>query len=251
MPRFDYSHVAEAARKFIVALVEADECVGDPGCYRLQSLAIGAGVELYKTLEEISYSCHVRDDLGVTAEAFTGTLDVQASVYLETMKHNLPILLRWVGATYPDGQAPGLPSLPKNCPENAMVEFSAMCRATTNLERIVAATRQRETESTPVPPKPDGEVVKSEIPDYVTLSQAAAMVKKKKRSLEHYKTKGTLPLPVVEGGGGRPDLYDWAEMRFWMADTYGWSLDQLPEVHPDTAAARARSTEDRRKPPRS
>jgi hypothetical protein len=90
---------------------------------------------------------------------------------------------------------------------------------------------------------------KSEVPDYVTLFQAAKMVKKTKRTLERYKTKGSLPAPVVEGGGGRADLYDWAVMRPWLADTFGFDLDRLPLVHPDTAWLRARPS-DRRKPPK-
>jgi hypothetical protein len=87
------------------------------------------------------------------------------------------------------------------------------------------------------------------VPDYVNLAQVAAMVKKSKRTLERYKSEGTLPAPVVEGGGGRPDLYDWAIMRPWLAETFGWNLNRLPLVHPDTAAVRARPPADRRKPP--
>ncbi len=43
--------------------------------------------------------------------------------------------------------------------------------------------------------------------DLVTLDQAAGMVHKSKRTLEREKTKGTLPPPSVEGGGGKADLY--------------------------------------------
>jgi hypothetical protein len=51
--------------------------------------------------------------------------------------------------------------------------------------------------------------------DRVTLAQAAGIVHRAKRTLEHYKTKG-LPLPTVEGGGGRPDLWDWEVIRPWL-----------------------------------
>jgi hypothetical protein len=90
-----------------------------------------------------------------------------------------------------------------------------------------------------------------EIPDYVTLLQVAAMMKRTKKTLELRKAKRTLPPPAVEGGWGRADLYDWAVMRTWLADEFNFPLDRLPEVHPDTVAARARSSEDRRKPPYS
>ena len=46
-------------------------------------------------------------------------------------------------------------------------------------------------------------------PDLVTLDQAAATVHRAKRTLERYKTNGTLPDAVVEGGGGKFSLWDW------------------------------------------
>ncbi len=104
-----------------------------------------------------------------------------------------------------------------------------------------AATNDQDIEA------PDGS--SPEVPDYVTLSQATKMVKKSKRTLEREKSKGTLPPPVVKGGGGRADLYDWAVMRLWLAERFGWNLDRLPLVHPETAALRARASADRRQPP--
>ena len=65
----------------------------------------------------------------------------------------------------------------------------------------------------------------------VTLSQAAAMVHRTKRAMEHYKTKGTLPSPSVEGGGGKPDLWDWEIIRPWLETEFGFQLPvQFPEV---------------------
>jgi hypothetical protein len=49
--------------------------------------------------------------------------------------------------------------------------------------------------------------------DLVTLDEAAAMVHRKKRTLERRKTKGALPPPRCEGGGGKPDLWDWKTLR--------------------------------------
>jgi hypothetical protein len=63
----------------------------------------------------------------------------------------------------------------------------------------------------------------------VTLDQAAAAVNKTKRALEYYKTQGTLPAPVVEGGGGKAALYDWRTLRSWLTKTYGIPLpEQFP-----------------------
>jgi hypothetical protein len=71
---------------------------------------------------------------------------------------------------------------------------------------------------------------RGKLPDLVTLDQAAAAVHRRKRTLERCKTKGTLPEPDVEGGGGKPALYDWKIMRPWLTKTFGV---KLPERFPD------------------
>jgi hypothetical protein len=52
-----------------------------------------------------------------------------------------------------------------------------------------------------------------ELPDLVTLDQAASIVHRSKRTLERYKTKGSLPAPAVEGGGGQADYWEWVTIR--------------------------------------
>jgi hypothetical protein len=76
------------------------------------------------------------------------------------------------------------------------------------------------------PPPPEAP---NDLPDYVTLNQAAAPIHRSKRTLERYKTNGKLPEPAVEGGGGKPDLYDWKVMRPWLESEFRMIL---PEVHP-------------------
>ncbi|MFI5457595.1 MAG: hypothetical protein ACHRXM_19305, partial [Isosphaerales bacterium] len=66
----------------------------------------------------------------------------------------------------------------------------------------------------------------AELPDLVTLDQAAARVHRSKRTLERYKTKGTLPEPTVEGGGGKFALYDWKIMRPWLTKEFGVILPE-------------------------
>jgi integrase len=66
--------------------------------------------------------------------------------------------------------------------------------------------------------------------DLVTLAQLAAMVHRHKRTLEGYKTKGELPAPAVDGGGGgKADLYDWRTARPWLERKFGMAL---PETYP-------------------
>jgi hypothetical protein len=69
-------------------------------------------------------------------------------------------------------------------------------------------------------------VVPAELLDLVTLDQAAAAVHRKKRTLERRKTRGMLPPPTVEGGGGKPDLWHWSEIRPWLQKEFGVILPE-------------------------
>jgi hypothetical protein len=65
--------------------------------------------------------------------------------------------------------------------------------------------------------------------DLVTLDQAAAMVHRNKRSLERYITKGELPAPYVEGGGGRAAYWQWDVIQPWLTKKFGIGLpDRFP-----------------------
>jgi hypothetical protein len=77
-------------------------------------------------------------------------------------------------------------------------------------------------------PAPEGE--------YVDLDMIAARVHRKKRGLEHYKTRRNDPLPEpdVPGGGGRKDLWLWSNVRPWMERTFNM---RLPEHYPNPFAA--------------
>jgi hypothetical protein len=77
-------------------------------------------------------------------------------------------------------------------------------------------------------PDPSGPSVPVEVDpaDLVTLDQAAGMVHKTKRALEYYKTKGTLPDPVVEGGAGKASLYDWKVIGPWLTKEFNIPLPE-------------------------
>lgn len=82
--------------------------------------------------------------------------------------------------------------------------------------------------------RPDTEEPATRRPDLVTLDQAAAIVNMSKRTLERYKTKGALPSPAVEGGGGKADRYDWTTMRAWLIETFKIDLpEKFPRPRPD------------------
>jgi hypothetical protein len=59
----------------------------------------------------------------------------------------------------------------------------------------------------------------AELPELVTLDQAAALVNRSARTLERYKKRG-LPRPFVLGGGGKPHEYPWEEMKEWLQKTF-------------------------------
>jgi hypothetical protein len=79
-------------------------------------------------------------------------------------------------------------------------------------------------------PPPSGSTPRTaaENPDLVTLNQIAGIVKRTKRTLERYKTKG-LPAPAVEGRPGQYDLWDWPTVRPWLEETFNM---KLPEAFP-------------------
>ena len=63
---------------------------------------------------------------------------------------------------------------------------------------------------------------------YVTLYQAAKIVCRSKRTLEKIKD---LPLPNVEGGGGKTAFWAWDEMRPWLELHFGMKLPKKFPKH--------------------
>ena len=60
---------------------------------------------------------------------------------------------------------------------------------------------------------------------HITLEQAAALVHRSKRALEEYKGRG-MPEPRVRGGGGKPSLWIYAEIRPWLTKTFNIPLPE-------------------------
>lgn len=86
---------------------------------------------------------------------------------------------------------------------------------TGNAARFCARVRgllmpiRKERIGPPSPPNRDYEA-----PDaLVTLDQAAAIISKKKRTMERYLQDGQLPRPDIEGGGGRAHQWYWSNLR--------------------------------------
>jgi hypothetical protein len=64
---------------------------------------------------------------------------------------------------------------------------------------------------------------------YVTLSQMAGIVNRKKRTLERLAAKPSFPAPDVEGGGGKPNEWRWATVRPILEAVYQRTL---PDIFP-------------------
>ena len=64
---------------------------------------------------------------------------------------------------------------------------------------------------------------------HVTLSQMAAIVNKRKKTLERLRDNGKLSAPAVKGGSGRADEWRWSDVRPILQDEYN---RQLPEIYP-------------------
>jgi hypothetical protein len=60
---------------------------------------------------------------------------------------------------------------------------------------------------------------------FITLNQAAALVHRSKRALENYKRRG-MPKPRVRGGGGKPSLWAYPEMRSWLTKKFDIPLPE-------------------------
>ena len=67
------------------------------------------------------------------------------------------------------------------------------------------------------------------IEQYVTLDMAAAMVNRKKRTLEEWIKRSDAPMPDVEGGGGKPHEWKWKTIKPWLEKK---SNRQLPDIYP-------------------
>jgi hypothetical protein len=65
-----------------------------------------------------------------------------------------------------------------------------------------------------------------ELPQYVTLDQAAALVQRSKRTLEKAlkRKKNPLPDPDVQGIGGRPNEWEWVRIKTWLEREYSRKL---------------------------
>jgi hypothetical protein len=68
-------------------------------------------------------------------------------------------------------------------------------------------------------------------PQYVTLDQIAAVVSRSKRTVEKLLTrkKNPMPTPDIEGGGGKPNEWEWATIQPWLEKEFGRNL---PERYP-------------------
>ena len=166
------------------------------------------------------------DGYGLTFDEFREeTASLAASIVIDpdirALGHEpLTALVNLIEAAYLSAEDGGLFDLAEL--RRALGEAELTCRTI----RFAADRREERKRALPAP-VPD-EPPQSP-PGLVTLAQAAGMVHLTKRALEYYKTKGTLPEPIVEGGGGQSAFYEWKTLRPWLESTFH---QPLPERFP-------------------
>jgi hypothetical protein len=73
---------------------------------------------------------------------------------------------------------------------------------------------------------PETTAPEGEMPELVTLEQAAVLVNRTSSGLRHYGNRG-MPRPSIKGKKGKPNEYLWSEMRPWLEDTFA---RKIPDV---------------------
>lgn len=73
------------------------------------------------------------------------------------------------------------------------------------------------------------ELATDELEQLVRLDQMAAAVNRSKKTLERLKADGKLPQPDVEGGGGKPDEWNWSNVKPILEQRYN---RKLPDCFP-------------------
>jgi hypothetical protein len=106
-----------------------------------------------------------------------------------------------------------------------------------NTRQFIAQTKHNELPAA-LPTKPTADDPEThqdsggqvwDIPQTVTLDQMASAVSRSKKTLERLKKDGTLPLPDVEGGGGKRDEWHWVKVKPILEERFG---RKLPEKFP-------------------
>ena len=130
-------------------------------------------------------------------------------------------VLNWQTSFAPDPAIDPALSLADQAEEYLCRLVDTLLDSIPDLEAMAAASQPT------VAPKADGSNKReSSNPDdtasqYVTLDQMAALASRSKRTLEGWLKTGKLPDPDVEGGGGKPHLWLWAEVCQSLTDHSG------------------------------
>ena len=88
----------------------------------------------------------------------------------------------------------------------------------------ITGWRSEETPATPPVPTPESD---SAI-HYIDLDQAAALVSRSKKTLERKLREGSMPMPDIEGGGGKKHEWVYSKLRPWLENEYGRVLPTRP-----------------------
>jgi hypothetical protein len=191
---------------------------------------------IVETGRELSLALQGRTIFGLASPTTAQVCDYQALIQCDIICECMRRLLARCGITYDDADAPalGMPRLSDlgDLSWDGIPELPQLSSAIDELERLIpreapAATppeadRPADSPTDPscIPEPPE------ELPDLVTLDQAAAIVNRSSAALRHYSRRG-MPKPWVQGTKGKPNEYRWSEMRPWLEDMF---RRPIPEV---------------------
>jgi hypothetical protein len=84
--------------------------------------------------------------------------------------------------------------------------------------------------ATPPPLSPHNDSKPPLIEDMIDLDQAAALVNRRKRTLQRYISdqKKHFPLPAVQGSGGKKSEWRYAELKIWLEKEFDRKLPDRP-----------------------
>ncbi len=110
--------------------------------------------------------------------------------------------------------------------ENRARRVAYRCTLEYNRERLAPTAPEdvsKESKPATMQAKPEAP---AELPDLVTLGQAAALVNRQPSGLRHYRNRG-MPRPFIKGTKGKPNEYLVSEMRPWLEKTFN---RRIPDV---------------------
>jgi len=169
------------------------------------------------------YGLHSKPVLGVIVPPSNYPMPLQTAI--RQLAETVQAAQDWDARQSPGRAVDPLPAALVTTLEQVSANLQAAAQTLGQTPPVPDAPRS----SLPAAPAPQPNAPPAHLPaldQYVTLDKMAALVSRSPRTLEKLKTRSVnpLPRPAVEGGGGKPHEWLWAEIRPWLEKEYGRKL---------------------------